>query len=360
MSKGTLYLPGFNQKGLYDAPLIKGRLTAPYVLSSSVPEAPTLVSITVSPSPGTFRPLASSDTLQLTATGTYSDASTADITTQVTWTSNTAGVATVGSATGLVSPVLAGNASITASLGAINGATLVTVDCDVDGPGTPVRVPANAYQWTLIGQPRPFELWGLQETTGSITGVIQSLVATVNASPAYEVNLPSGWTRKSIELFISNGNAFQRASGTSPDAVQTSVAWMLYGQLTNAAPAGARQIMMGAGTNFSLRQQSGLPRVQCVFGGGLTNGTADYVTDGQVAVFLISNDKTNSRARLHTNKEALTGSFGAFIESVKGLGQGAGTLSTGFRAAYLVCWTGSEAEAVGKTTLQTLRWPTPY
>ena len=63
---------------------------------------------------------------QFTAIGTYSDASTADITGSVTWASASAPVATIG-AGGLAHAVNLGTTTISATLGAISGSTLLTV-----------------------------------------------------------------------------------------------------------------------------------------------------------------------------------------------------------------------------------------
>jgi hypothetical protein len=65
-------------------------------------------------------------TKQLTATGTYSDSSTQNITAQVTWTSGTLATATVNSS-GLVTGVAAGTSLIGASLSSISGSTTLTV-----------------------------------------------------------------------------------------------------------------------------------------------------------------------------------------------------------------------------------------
>jgi hypothetical protein len=65
-------------------------------------------------------------TQQLIATGTYSDGSTANITSSVTWATTNAGIATVN--TGLVTGVAAGSGvAITASLGAATGTSVVSV-----------------------------------------------------------------------------------------------------------------------------------------------------------------------------------------------------------------------------------------
>ncbi len=73
----------------------------------------TLASISVSPSSAS---LAQGQTQQLTATGTYTDSSTQNVSSQVTWTSQNTGVATVN-ASGLVTAAAAGASSITAQLG---------------------------------------------------------------------------------------------------------------------------------------------------------------------------------------------------------------------------------------------------
>lgn len=60
------------------------------------------------------------------ATGTYSDGSTAVLTSTVTWTSERVRVATINSS-GLATGVSAGTTVITATLGAVNGTANLTV-----------------------------------------------------------------------------------------------------------------------------------------------------------------------------------------------------------------------------------------
>src|SRR5262249_17413602 len=65
-----------------------------------------------------------------TATGTYSDNSTQDLTTQVTWASSKTAVATVSNATGtqgLATAVAPGTSTITAMLASVGGSTVLTV-----------------------------------------------------------------------------------------------------------------------------------------------------------------------------------------------------------------------------------------
>ena len=90
-------------------------------------QTPTLVSIAVTP---TNPSIASGTTQQFTATGTYSDNSSRDLTATATWTSTAPGVITINAA-GFASAVAAGTATITATSSAISGSTNVTV-----GPGS--------------------------------------------------------------------------------------------------------------------------------------------------------------------------------------------------------------------------------
>jgi uncharacterized protein YjdB len=83
----------------------------------------TLSSIAVTPATPSI-PI--NTTLQLTATGSYSDGSSSDLTAFVTWSSSTIATATV-SVSGLVEGVAGGSSTITATLGTVSNSTSVTV-----------------------------------------------------------------------------------------------------------------------------------------------------------------------------------------------------------------------------------------
>jgi uncharacterized protein YjdB len=83
----------------------------------------TLVSLAVTPASST---MAIGTTKQFTATGTFSDSSTQDITTTVVWTSSNPAAATIN-AQGLASSAANGSTTITAGFGAITGSTGLTV-----------------------------------------------------------------------------------------------------------------------------------------------------------------------------------------------------------------------------------------
>lgn len=81
--------------------------------------------ITISPNPAS---VAVGADLQFTAIGTYSDGSTSDITSTVTWSSSVPAKATIGSGTGLATGVAVGSTTIGATL---SGITAVPVQLNV-------------------------------------------------------------------------------------------------------------------------------------------------------------------------------------------------------------------------------------
>lgn len=84
----------------------------------------TLTSIEITPSSVSIAP---ETTGQFTATGTYSDNSTKDITASVTWSSSDTAVATINNSSGLATAIAAGTTTITASSGSISGTATMTV-----------------------------------------------------------------------------------------------------------------------------------------------------------------------------------------------------------------------------------------
>ena len=93
-----------------------------------------LTSIAITPNPAS---VAVAGTVQFTATGTFSDASTANITTLATWSSAPTATATIAAATGLATGVANGTAQISAQLGSI---VAPSVTLTVGTGGTPVPI----------------------------------------------------------------------------------------------------------------------------------------------------------------------------------------------------------------------------
>jgi len=83
--------------------------------SSTITSTPTLTLSSIAVAPASPGNLAVGSTQQFTATGTYSDGSTKDITSQVTWASSNHATSTISSS-GLATGVAAGSTGITATL----------------------------------------------------------------------------------------------------------------------------------------------------------------------------------------------------------------------------------------------------
>jgi virginiamycin B lyase len=99
-------------------------VTGATLLTVTPTPTPTLQSITVTPANPSITVGA---TQQFTAFGTFSDNSTQNLTSQVTWASATPSVTTISTNTGLATAVAAGTSSITATLNGVIGATPLTV-----------------------------------------------------------------------------------------------------------------------------------------------------------------------------------------------------------------------------------------
>src|SRR6266699_4409012 len=143
----------------------------------------TLVSIGVTPAnPNLPQGL----TRQFTATGTYSDFTTQDLTTQVTWSSSGAAVATIsnaGGSQGLATSVAAGTTTITATLGGVSGSTTLTVTAAILStitvtPTTPSIANGTTWQFTATGTYSDFTT---QDLTTQVTwSSSNTAVATIN------------------------------------------------------------------------------------------------------------------------------------------------------------------------------------
>jgi len=115
-----------------------------------------LSTITVTP---TTPSIANGTTRQFTATGTYSDSTTQDLTTQVAWSSSSPGVATISNASGskgLATSVAAGTTIITATLGSVSGNTTLTVNAVTlvsitVTPANPTLTKGTTQQFTATG-----------------------------------------------------------------------------------------------------------------------------------------------------------------------------------------------------------------
>src|SRR5215475_3378632 len=121
VTNGTTYY--YVVAGAYTGDPDAGGGSASSPEASATPQQLPLRSIAVTPSSPS---LTVGATQQFTATGTYSDGSTQNLTSQVTWASSNTGVAAV-SASGLATAEASGTTTISATLGTVSGSTGLSV-----------------------------------------------------------------------------------------------------------------------------------------------------------------------------------------------------------------------------------------
>ena len=149
--------------------------------STGLSVVPTLVSLQVNPQAPS---IAAGTTQPYTAAGTFSDGSTQDLTTSVTWSSSQAAVATIAPG-GLANGISAGQATITASAGSIVSSSLLTVTPAIltaitITPPSPNIVAGTAQAFTATGS---YSDGSTQNLTNSVTWSSSThAVATINGS----------------------------------------------------------------------------------------------------------------------------------------------------------------------------------
>jgi hypothetical protein len=149
-----------------------------------VPGAPkSLVSIAVTPANPS---IAKGATQQFTATGTYSDGSTQNLTNSVSWTSSNTSLGTISN-TGLASGVGPGSSTIQATSGSVTGSTTLTVTTAAPVLKSLAVTPANSS--ASVGTSVQFKASGTYSdgSTKDITSSVSwsssnTFVATINST----------------------------------------------------------------------------------------------------------------------------------------------------------------------------------
>ncbi len=161
----------------------------------------TLQSITVTPAAPA---IALGTTQQFTAIGTYSDLSTANITSIVTWTSATPTTASISAAGGLARGLVAGTTQISATLGTITSVlvplavTSATLKSIAVTPATPSIGLSATQQFTAVGTYS-------DSSTQDISGIVRwassdTAVATIDASTGLATGVSAGTTQITATL----------------------------------------------------------------------------------------------------------------------------------------------------------------
>jgi hypothetical protein len=155
---------------------------------------------------------------QFTATGTFSDGSTSDLTGTVTWTSSATNVATIATG-GMASAKAAGSTTITATSGSISGTATLTVNATLVSlaitPGTASIAPGTTQPFRAVGT---YDDNSTNDITGSVTwtsgtttvatisnGTSTQGLATAVAHGASTITAKLGSISNTATLNVTNG-----------------------------------------------------------------------------------------------------------------------------------------------------------
>lgn len=161
--------------------------------------------------------------LQMAATGTYSDGTALDITTQVTWISGTPSVAGIGT-TGIASGLAGGSSTIGATLGAISGSTTLnvvaaTLQSITVLPSNPSIAPSWKVQFTAVGH---FSDATSQILTSGVTWSSSATSVATILSSGLATGVAAGTATISATSGIISGSTVLTVSPNPPGSTWTT------------------------------------------------------------------------------------------------------------------------------------------
>jgi len=179
---------------------------------------PGLLSIAVTPANPS---IPKGTTQQFTATGTYTDASTLDVTSSVTWVSSNPAAATI-TAGGLASGAAQGTSQVSATLAGVTGSTTLTV-----GPAVLVSIvvtPANPS--IAKGATQQFTAAGTYSdgSTQNLTNVVSWASSNTSVATVTSGGLATGVAQSTSEISASSGGVTGSTTLTVGPAVLVSIA----------------------------------------------------------------------------------------------------------------------------------------
>ena len=269
--------------------------SAPVTLT--VTAAP-LVSIAIIPASPS---IALGTTVQLTATGTYTDSSTQNLTTQVTWASSAGSIATVSNAlgsNGLATSVATGTTIVTAGFGTVNSApqtltvTAATLVSITVTPANPSVALGNTVQFTATGS----------YTDGS-TQVLTAQVMWASDTPSVAtISNVSGTQGLASSLAIGTANISATLGTIASASVPVSVepaSFTIPGPYNWTVPAGVTSVQVvatgggggGSGT-FSINGTGTGSGIGSSGGSGAQVTATLSVTPGQVIALVVGGGGT--------------------------------------------------------------------
>ena len=190
-----------------------------------------LSSITVTPASPS---IAVNATQQLTATGNYSDSTTDDITSSVTWSSSDTGVVSV-SATGMLFGVSTGSATVSATSGLVTGQVTVTITAGSGvtlssiavTPSTPSIAVSATQQFTATGT---YSDSTTQDITANVTwSSSNSGIVSINGS-GLATGSSAGSATVTATLGAISGNTSVTVTGVTLNSIAVTPATATIGE----------------------------------------------------------------------------------------------------------------------------------
>lgn len=192
--------------------------------SSTSPSGATIVSLSLSPS---SVPLSTGSTQQLNGTATYSDGTSANVNSALSWTSSNSAAATVN-ATGLVTAVGIGSAQVTGSMSGKSAVSTITVSAAAPTIVSIAVTPASATISIAGTQQLTATATYSDSSTANITGTATwstsaSAVATVSFT-GLVTGVAAGTANISASLNGLTGSSAITVSPTAPTLVSLAIA----------------------------------------------------------------------------------------------------------------------------------------
>jgi uncharacterized protein YjdB len=250
--------------------------------------APTIASIVVTPDDLT---LGIGIGQQYTATAVYSDGSTQDLTSGVTWSSSAGSVASINGV-GLLTTAGAGTATITATVGSLTDTTTVTVVAahliSIAVSPSPVSLAkGTAQQFAATGT---FDDGSTQLLTSVTWSSVNSAIATVNTASGWATAVGTGSTSVTATSGAVSGSAAVTVTGATLVSLAVTPA-------NSTMPSGTTKQMTATGTfsdsstqdiTASALWSSSTPAAAIINNQGLVSSIANGVTTITASVGSVS------------------------------------------------------------------------
>jgi len=203
--------------------------------------------------------------LQLAATGTYSDGTTGDVTSQATWTSSTPAAASIGGTTGLVSGISLGSTNITATVGSLTGTVPLRIVTGVWTPAASMLTPHAYHTATLLPNGNVLVLGGQGSSASGTADAEIYHPLSDTWTPA--ANLPTALTNQAATL-LNDGTVLVTGGNDPALGGMTTSQVEIYDPVTNTWTAGPSMIAPHAGHTATLLPNG---KVLVVAGYGITS-----------------------------------------------------------------------------------------